>query len=205
MANLLQGTGPMTLCRPPSDFSQRKLKLIRAPRTLFRLSDRRHSSPLFWGNQGRYRFDSPSAPFGVLYTASSLKGAILETFGDRWYENRYLARATAKSYNVYRLTVRPAIEVADATGQQLSRLGTDSSLFASTDYSDSQAWGVAFMQHPMAPEGILYHSRKNPDLKNFALFSRKKTKEKVSADHGMNLLQHPDFFLIIDQLDVDLV
>ncbi len=61
------------------------------------------------------------------------------------------------------------------------------------------------MQHPMAPEGILYHSRKNPDLKNFALFGRKETKAKITADKGVNLVQHPDFFLIIGRLDVDLV
>jgi hypothetical protein len=195
----------MALSKPPSDFNQRELRLVKSPRVLFRLSNRRHPSPLFWGKQGRYRFDSPGAPFGVLYTAASLKGAILETFGDRWYESRYLARGTAQSYKVYRLNVQPAITVADATGQQLGRLGTDSNLFSTTNYAESQAWGLAFMQHPMTPEGILYHSRKNPELKNLALFSRKETRAKVTADRGINLLQHPDFYLVIDQLDVDLV
>ncbi len=195
----------MALSRPPSDFAQRRLRLVQVPHTLFRLSKRRHPSPLFWGKEGRYRFDSPGAPFGVLYAASSLEGAILETFGDRWFDTRYLSRVVAQSYNLHRLRVRSAAKVADSTGAQLVQLGTDSNLFATTDYAESQAWGIALMQHSMAPEGIPYHSRKNPDLKNFALFGRKETKAKITADKGVNLVQHPDFFLIIDQLDVDLV
>lgn len=195
----------MALSRPPVDFNARKVQLIGTPPKVVRLSKRSHSDPIFWSKEGIYRFDSKSARYGVLYTAKVLKGAILEIWGDRWFEQRYLTRIEVEEYNCYTISIKSAAKVVDCTGDRLSLLGTDSNFFATTDYGITQEWGRALMNHPSNAEGLQYHSRKNPELSNFALFDRPGTAGKVHVIGTVPLIDHPYLFDVLDELQVDLI
>jgi hypothetical protein len=197
--------GVMALNRPPLDFNTRKVRLVGTPPKVVRLSKRKHLDPLFWSKEGIYRFDSKSAPYGVLYTAKVLKAAILEVWGDRWFEQRYLDRIELEEYNCYTISIRPRARVADCTGDHLSLLGTDSNFFATTDYGVTQEWGRALMNHPAKAEGLEYHSRKNPELRNFALFDKPATAAKLNVVETVPLILHPGLFDILGELQVDLI
>jgi RES domain-containing protein len=201
----LEGMGGMALSSPPGDFSRRKLTLARTPKQVVRLAKIQYPDPIFWSKKGIYRFDSATAPYGVLYTARNLKGAIFEVWGDRWFGTRYLGKEEVMEVNCYTISIQPSAKVANCTGNNLSLLGTDSSLFATLDYRTSQEWGRALMNHPTKPEGLAYHARKNPNLTNFALFGRSETEEKVHVIESIALIEHPDLFDILDELQVDLI
>jgi hypothetical protein len=71
------------------------------------------------------------------------------------------------------------LQVVDATGNYLNRLGLDANFFATTDYAITQQWASALMIHPRAPAGIRYNSRKNPRRVNYALFGSPGAKSAV--------------------------
>jgi hypothetical protein len=196
--------GAMGLNRPPANLSDRRLSLIAVPERVTRLC-RKPYEPRFWSKQGRYRFDSPDAPHGVLYTADSVKGAILEVWGDQWLQGRCVSREALGEYRWYTLGIHGPLRVADCTDDELNRLGTDSNFFATTDYTITRAWAVALMNHPACPEGICYNSRKNPRMRNFALFGRPKTVNKVTVETAADLLTYPNLLQVLDELDVDLI
>lgn len=195
----------MALSDPPFDLHQRRLRLISTPQQVVRLSKKEFRDPRFWSKLGKYRFDSPEAAYGVLYTAHNLKAAVVEVWGNRWFDTRQIAKGRIEEWNFYTLRIYPAANVANCTGDHLNRLGTDSNFFATTDYRISQKWGRELMIHPGNPEGIYYHSRKNPELFNYALFGRPETQEKVTIYQKMPLIDHPNLYETLDDLKVDLV
>jgi hypothetical protein len=195
----------MALLSPPSDFQARKLRLTSCPKVVIRLSKKKHPDPVFWSKQGRFRLDSPTADFGVLYTAQDLKTAILEVWGDAWSVNRFLSISEIEAYRACTLAINPRAKLADCTGAQLNLLGTDSGFFASLEYPITQEWARAIMAHPQKPEGIYYHSRKNPQLFNYAFFGRPDTIPKVTVKNEVDLVNYPDLFDLLDELKVDLI
>jgi hypothetical protein len=74
----------MGLEKPPSDLGQRRLRLVRVPEILVRISRAGYRDPFFWSRLGRNRFDLPDGRYGVLYAAQDLETCVLEVFGDRW-------------------------------------------------------------------------------------------------------------------------
>jgi hypothetical protein len=75
------------------------------------------------------------------------------------------------------------------------------------------------MAHPDKPEGILYHSRKNPDLRNCAFFERPPSVTLAVAATGViagpglmydratdqRLLGHPLFAEALDKYEIALI
>jgi hypothetical protein len=157
---------------PPPDLATARIPLhtYSAGIRVFRIWQKHHSSPFFWSKKKLYRFDSKSAPYGVLYTAATLEGALLEVFADQWIKQRVLSRALLANYRASVIGSSDTLRLVDTTDQNLNKLGVDSMFFASTNYRLTRAWARAFMKHPSNPEGILYHSRKNPLLFNLAFF-----------------------------------
>jgi hypothetical protein len=78
----------MALTNPPADLRNRTVPLAGIPVQLFRLNLIRHRDPVHWSKQGRYRFDSATAKYGVFYTSAAVETAILEVFGDRWIQEK---------------------------------------------------------------------------------------------------------------------
>jgi RES domain len=195
----------MGLEKPPSDLGQRRLRLVRVPEILLRISRAGYRYPFFWSRLGRNRFDLPDGRYGVLYTAQDLETCVLEVFGDRWLKVRVLTVTSLPKFEVLTFAVWRELRVADLTGPVLNRLGTDANLFASNDYALTQEWSRQLMIHAQARDGIRYHSRKNPRKHNYAIY------DTTLAKAGLRLLERrplgalPELYTILDKYEVALI
>jgi RES domain-containing protein len=190
---------------PSPELLKRTLARRRVPKTLVRLSRQEFRDPIFWSTKGKYRFDSPTARYGVLYTAASLEGAILEVFGDRWLEHRAMSEQLLRSYNLVKLTIAPELWLVNTLGSKLLFAGIDARLFASTDYEKAQAWGRAFMEHPQNFDGILYHSRKNPRQLNCAFFETELAQKAITIGDSIPLIDTNDLYPILERYEIKLL
>jgi hypothetical protein len=191
---------------PGEDFNRRKLVLVRPGSSVIRINKTSFPNPLFWSRQGKYRFDSTEAPFGVLYAASDIEGAILEVFADAWVEGRRrISLALLQTYEVAEIRVSTDLRLVSTLGKQLDLLGADSRLFASTEYHATQSWGRAFMTHPRKPDGILYHSRKNPPKLNYAFFEKDSAPVSFHITNRLPLTAHPALDATLDRYQVALL
>jgi len=160
---------------PPSGLSSQSLPILE-----FQLSTpfyRVHSSgygPIFYGpGSGRdptYRFDPLSRSFGVLYIAPKPSAAIIETIL-RNPQRRIVDYDTVKSKSLSVLTCDETVRLVNATGANLSAMGTTAALFTGP-YDPCGAWSDALHDHPESPNGILFPSRHNPAELCIALFDR---------------------------------
>jgi RES domain len=191
---------------PGEDFNRRKLVLVPPGNSVIRINKTLFPSPLFWSRQGRYRFDSTEAPYGVLYAASDVEGAILEVFADVWVGgHRRISLALLVTYEVVEIRVSTDLRLVSTLGKQLNLLGADARLFASTEYHATQSWGRAFMTHPRKPDGILYHSRKNPRKLNYAFFEKDSAPVSLHIGNRLPLTAHPALDPILDRYQVALL
>jgi hypothetical protein len=195
----------MALRPPPFDLERRKLSLVRVPKTVFRISRLEHSNPFFWSRRGLWRFDTPEGRFGILYIGEDLETALLEVFGDSWLNSRVLSVAELRLYEVQAFEANAELRVADLTGKNLNRLGTDASLFASTDYLLTQEWSRQLMIHPQARDGIRYHSRKNPKKFDYALYDTDGAKSGLRLYRREALLESTDLPALLDKYEVALL
>jgi hypothetical protein len=188
---------------PSARRKNRRLPLVPLPPKLIRLSLRKYPDPLHWSKLGVHRFDSPTAPYGVLYTSNSVETAILEVFGDQWRTIRQVGFNDLEQYDVCELgNTSRSLMVVNATGKHLNRLGTDSNFFATTDYATTQSWARTFMTHPQEPSGIRYNSRKNPRLINYALFGRPEAKAAIELVRHYPLTQYAALYPFLLSYDV---
>jgi hypothetical protein len=191
---------------PPSpELSKRTIPRKKTPKTLVRLSRQEFRDPIFWSTKGKYRFDSPTARYGVLYTAASLEGAVLEVFGDRWLEHRAVSEQLLRSYNLVTVNITPGLWLLNTLGSNLLFAGIDARLFASTDYDKTQAWGRAFMDHPQNFDGILYHSRKNPRQLNCAFFETESAQKAIRVGDTVPLIDSDDLYPILERYEIKLL
>ncbi|MFY9987301.1 MAG: RES family NAD+ phosphorylase [Chthoniobacterales bacterium] len=172
---------------------------------MVRLSRQEFRDPIFWSTKGKYRFDSTTARYGVLYTANSLEGAILEVFGDRWLEHRALSEQLLRSYNLVKLNITSGLWLANTLGSNLMFAGIDARLFVSTDYDKTQAWGRAFMEHPQNFDGILYHSRKNPRKLNCAFFETESAQKAITVADTVPLIDTNELYPILERYEIMLL
>jgi hypothetical protein len=190
---------------PSPELFKRTLPRRRVPKTLVRLSRQEFRDPIFWSTKRKYRFDSPTARYGVLYSAASLEGAILEIFGDRWLEHRAVSEELLRSYNLVKLTIAPGLWLVNTLGSNLLFAGIDARLFASTDYEKTQAWGRAFMEHPQNFDGILYHSRKNPRQLNCAFFETESAEKAIKVADSVPLIDTNELYPILERYEIKLL
>jgi RES domain len=195
----------MALTDPPAILKGRHLPLTSVEGSLFRISHRRFADPLFWSRRGLYRFDSPMASHGVLYTGRTFETALLEVFGDQWLVSRIVARDYLKEFDVCELGLEHRLKVVNLTGKQLNLLGADANIFASLDYETTQKWARAFMDHPDKPQGIRYPSRKNQRLHNFAFFSNPMTTAALRLTNRYPLVEQPQLFRLLQSYRVGVV
>ena len=195
----------MALNAPPENLYERRLPFATVPGELYRISRRKYADPLHWSKTGANRFDAPLHPYGVLYTALDPECALVEVFGDAWAQDRVIQRRELDDFELCTLTISRPVRVVDFTGDHLNRLGTDANLFASLQYELTRQWAEALMTHPEHPQGILYHSRKNPLLYNYALFGTSLTKPAIGISCRQPLTQYPCLMRILLKYDVALL
>jgi RES domain len=195
----------MALTDPPAALKSQRLPLASVEGTLFRISHQKFSDPIYWSRRGLYRFDSPLAKYGVLYTGRTCETALLEVFGDSWIKSRMTALSFLKEFDVCEIALSHRLKVVNLSGKRLNPLGIDANIFASLAYDVTQRWAAAFMEHPDAPLGIRYPSRKNERLHNFALFSTPGALAAVTISHRFPLLDHPHLFRLLQSYRVALI
>lgn len=190
---------------PPGNLAQQSLPLQLFAAPVFRLWQNHHPSAFFWSKERIYRFDSKSARYGVLYTSGTFEGAALEVFGDQWVKRRVLSRVLLKKYRVSVMLPTRSLSLVDTTGSNLNKLGVDSILFASINYRLTRLWARAFMEHPSKPEGIVYHSRKNPLLLNYAFFGTDAVQDSLVEQDALPLEDAPGLGAFLDHYEVLLI
>ena len=143
----------MALTDPSAVLKSQHLPITSLEGTLHRISHQKFADPIYWSRRGRYRFDSPTAKYGVLYTGRTFETALLEVFGDQWVTLRITARDFLKEFDICEIRLQRRLKVVNLSGKQLNRLGTDANIFASFAYDVTQKWASFFMDHPDAPHG----------------------------------------------------
>jgi hypothetical protein len=198
-------TVDMALTEPPDALKSQRLPLVSVEGTLLRISHQKFSDPIYWSRRGLYRFDSPTAKYGVLYTGRTFETALLEVFGDHWMKSRLAALTFLKEFDVCEIALGHRLKVVNLSGKRLNPLGIDANIFASPGYDITQRWAAAFMEHPDAPHGIRYPSRKNERLPNFALFGTAAAMAAVTITRRSPLLNHPHLFRLLQSYRVALI
>jgi hypothetical protein len=170
------GRGPSGAAPPPPPW----LGTIRlpieplAPGTPLIRVHRLGLDPVFFGpGPGRpptYRFDPPSGRCGVLYAALALAGALVETLL-RNPQRRMVALADIEARGHVELACRRTLRLARLHGDGLQVVGTDAAI-ATGPYEPCGLWADALLDHPDAPDGILYASRHDNGQLCVALFER---------------------------------
>ena len=125
---------------------------------VFRVSDRRYPSPLFWSRQGTYRFDSPAARWGTCYAGVTLASALQERFSDQIISGRldYLEVAAQDTFSI---GLPVDLKALDLSGPDLTAIRATLQCFVGA-YALSQEWGRALMSHPADLEALLYQGRR---------------------------------------------
>ena len=98
----------------------------------------------------------------------------MEIFDDHWGPVGSLGRSITKSELTewwVTLVNVPIVGVFDATGPNLSKIGTDAQLLTA-GYAKTRQWAQRLMDHPQGIGGILYRSRHDPVCLDLALFQR---------------------------------
>jgi hypothetical protein len=129
--------------------------------------------PLHFSRRGNSRFDAKDG-VGALCVAQSLAGALMELFDDHWGPVGSIGRSVTEqtlAETFVTLVSLPKVDLFDATGANLSKIGTDAQLLTGK-YSTTRKWASRLMLHPDNIDGVLYLSRHDPGRKNVALFER---------------------------------
>jgi RES domain len=181
---------------PPSDLHQRQLPLLAAPGPWIRSHSHQYQ-PLYFGTSGFNRFDAQARQYGVLYAASDVRGAFIETFGRELGQQTVpMAKVAARTFS--RIIASRPLRFVDLTGPGLNRIGADNRL-STGDYQISQRWALALYEHPEQPDGLLYRSRHDPDRVCAAIFDR--AAQTLTADSLGSLADPVNAGLLADILN----
>lgn len=155
---------------PPSDLPHLDLPLeiIRPDAILYRIHRTDHG-PKFFGQTGKWRFDSPSTTFGTMYAGLSPSVAFAETLIRG--QGSLVASSELEIRSLCRFRVVRSLNVVKLYGPALTKLQIGSEV-ATGDMAVSRSWAQALHDHPQAPDGIMYRSRYDNDEFAVALFSR---------------------------------
>jgi len=168
---------------PPKDLAERELPVGGLPQEAWmRLNDRRFREPLNWSRDGKFRFESAGAPFGVFYSARDLTTAFLEVFGDKIRHSRRIARAAIERYDVYAVKPAANLKILTLEGANLAKIGATLGCFSGS-YPLSQRWGARLMAHPDQLDGLVYLGRRS-GAQCLALFGE----ENAPKEHQASLM-----------------
>lgn len=143
-------------------------------------------APVHFSKRNNTRFD-PKSGVGTLCVGETLAGAMMEVFDDQWGPVGSIGRSVTEAQLSQTWVTRvslPNVSLFDATGPNLSKIGTDAQVLTGK-YTTTRKWAVKMMLHPDQIDGVLYRSRHDLDRKNIALFGRARF---LPAIHDQNLL-----------------
>lgn len=175
---------------PPSDFHGKNVPATPSKsKTLYRISESRHPSPIYYGRASRGRFDFVSAPYGVCYLGASPTACLLEVFGSRILKGDTFTRSELSSYRIYKVKV-PDLDLFPLVGNKIYLFGANGEVTSGTDYPASRIWSQAIMTHPFKYHGIRYIGRACQD-ESVALFGDGATsfphEGSIRSDNGTAL------------------
>jgi hypothetical protein len=124
-----------------------------------------------------YRFDAPGGQFRVLYVGLDFTAAFVETLL-RKPERRIIDLLDLEIRNAAVLTASRPLRLVQAYGTGLSRIGCTAAL-STARYALAGAWSLALWSHKDKADGLLYHSRHNPEHLCAAIFNRPKLAFKI--------------------------
>ncbi len=179
---------------PPLDLPQRALPTTDYSSELYRIHHLKRA-PKFFGRSRTHRWDAPHGEFGVMYTGATPFVSFAETL--------LPAPATMATITVFAsgatvpvsggmvaghglalVTPEEPLRCVDLLGPGLARIGADGRL-TSGSHLVSQHWSLALWSHPSTPDGILYHSRRDPAETALAIFDRAVGKIRVKPLGGL--------------------
>ncbi len=144
-----------------------------------RIHQKTFPDPLGFGKNPS-RFSDPrrrteANRFGVLYLGSSLKVCFLETMlrddRDGIVGQIAIAESELDDRRYAEIQVNQALRLLDLTGDGPVRMGIPSDVARGRRQGLARKWSVAFYEHPLQPDGIVYPSRLNGET-NLAIYSR---------------------------------
>ncbi|KJS40470.1 MAG: hypothetical protein VR70_05680 [Rhodospirillaceae bacterium BRH_c57] len=171
--------------KPPKNFSASPLVLdtVSKGTILSRITANSFPDPLGYARRTLNRFSDPrrrrneKSLFGVVYFAASLEACFVETLlrdrGDgRSQTSIPIDLAELRSRDRARVQALQPLRLVSLIGAAPLRMGVPSDVTGATNQVLARWWSVAFHDHPVQPDGILYPSRRQPTLTNIALYDR---------------------------------
>lgn len=197
---------------PTGAFANARLELANIPAgaRFGRIFPARFPDPLGFGKSPS-RFSDPRRRvpdnrFGVLYLGTSLKVCFVEailrdrrngTIADLPIEEAELARRKFAE-----ISTAEELRLVDLRGDALLRMGVPSDVVGASSQGLARAWSLAFHDHPVAADGIIYPSRLNEET-NIAVFDR--ALAKLNAGTVQDLLSAPGLVDVLNGLRVALI
>lgn len=145
-----------------------KLPLIESYGPWYRIA-RNHRHSLYFNTSGLDRFSSYD--LGILYVASDLSGAFIETFA-RNHQLYPIDLELIQTCSIWTIEASCPLIFADFTGNGLSIIGQDLLSLYDKDYDMSKKLAKAVWSHPMNVHGIKYRSRYDLNRFNYVIFDR---------------------------------
>lgn len=142
---------------------------------------------MHFGKKSRNRFDDPQRAYGVLYASEDEHGAFVEVFG-RNPERRLLSEAEIGAYLLSRIEAPEGLRLADLTGGGLQRVGVTNAI-TTYPHQDVRPWSRVIHEHPVRPDGILYHLKHDPSRIGLAVFERAAQGRQLLATSLGSLLE----------------
>jgi len=196
---------------PPHDFERAELEIETIPlgRTFGRIYWGAYPDPLGYG-KSLSRFSDPrrrvdANRFGVLYLGDSLKVCFLEAV----LRDRREGLVDDLPIDEVELTQRRYAEIATTADLRLVdlrddgavRMGVPTDVVRAQRQNLARRWSVAFHEHPVQPDGIVYPSRLN-GATNLAIYDR--AIGKLQSKRIVTLLGAPGLARVLDDFRVGL-
>jgi hypothetical protein len=139
--------------------------------------------------------------FGVLYLGDTLKVCFLEAvLRDRRngiVGDYVIGESELRSRRYVQIQPMSPVNLIDLRGDGCVRMGIPSDVPRSANHMLARRWSLAFYQHPLQPDGIIYPSRLNEDA-CVAIYDRAVSKLREVADTA--LIDAPGFARVLDDL-----
>ncbi len=160
--------------KPPKDFAKWEPLIAKLPKgSLWYRSHQLVHAPMFFGRDMTQRWDAPTAEYGVLYMGENPECAFMESIGRSLLRTRMVPATTLEARGLSEVVLRSELRLIDLVSSSgLTKVGAEGSISNGLGYKTSQAWSLAFHDHPEEVDGILYRSRHDPERVALALFDR---------------------------------
>lgn len=190
---------------PPSDFARAKLEIETIPpgRTFGRIYWGTFPDPLGYGKSPS-RFSDPrrrvaANRFGVLYLGDSLKVCFLEAVlrdqREGLVDDLPIDEVELTQRRYAEITTIADLRLVDLRGDNAVRMGVPTDVVRAQRQNLARRWSLAFHEHPLAPDGIVYPSRLN-GATNLAIYDR--SIGKLQPKRVVTLLGAPGLAQVLD-------